>query len=134
MGEKKQRRISALSHVLVMIVVIVVLLSMPMSSLAEEPKKISRQQEQTASHQKLDSIKQARHKAAKRQRRITFNNDGNDVTHFLDEATPEAMLQIRSAGLLDTQVDTIVYNTGYCFGHVLHRTKVGASFTCLRSK
>jgi len=91
---------------------------------------MSWQEEQAVSQQKLDSIKQARYKAAKRQRRITFNNDGNDVTHFLDEATPEAMLQIRTAGLLDTQVDTIVYNTGYCFGHVLHRTKVGASFTC----
>jgi len=84
----------------------------------------------TMSEQETHSIYHARRAAAQRKRRIIVNNDGDDVTAFLDKATPEAMLKVRTARLLNTQVDTIVYNTGYCFGNVLHRTKVGTTFTC----
>jgi hypothetical protein len=38
-----------------------------------------------------DQIKQLRHEAAKRQRRIIFDNDGNEVVYYMDEATPEAL-------------------------------------------
>lgn len=78
----------------------------------------------------LAELRELRKQAAQRQRRIVSNNDGDDVTAFLDKATPKEMLKVRTAGLLDTQVDTISYNTGYCFGNVLHRSKIGTTFVC----
>ncbi|MHB9070818.1 MAG: glycoside hydrolase family 10 protein [Sedimentisphaerales bacterium] len=78
----------------------------------------------------LNSIKLARKDAVHRKRRIIFNNDGDDVTSYAKKATPESLLDTRTTGLVGTQVDTIVYNTAYCFGNVLHRTKVGTTFTC----
>lgn len=70
-----------------------------------------------------------RKNAAKRRRRIIFNNDGDDVAMHCKEATPAALLRVRTTGLLNTQVDTIIYNTAYCFGNFLHRTKIGTPFT-----
>jgi hypothetical protein len=78
----------------------------------------------------MAELRVLRSQAAQRQRRILFNNDGDDVVAFLDTATPKEMLKVRTAGLLGTQVDTVSYNTGYCFGNVLHRTNIGTTFVC----
>lgn len=74
-------------------------------------------------------IKQLRHEAAHRDRRIIFDNDGNEVVYYMDEATPEALLKKRTTGVVDTQVDTIVYCTWSSgFSYFTHNTKVGVPF------
>ncbi len=71
-----------------------------------------------------------RHEAARKIRRIIFNNDGNEPVYLLDEPTTGALLAARTTGLLGTHVDSIFYctwSTG--FGYFTHDTKVGALFT-----
>jgi len=86
----------------------------------EEPGKVTSQRE----------LRQQRKKAARRQRRIIFNNDGCDLTHFCKEATPDALLDLRTTRLVGTQVDTVFYNTGGSFSLLRHNTKVGQIFAC----
>ncbi len=75
------------------------------------------------------NIKQQRHEAAHRTRRIIFDNDGNEVVYYMDEATPEALLKKRTTGVVGTQVDTIVYCTWSSgFSYFTHNTKVGVPF------
>ena len=77
----------------------------------------------------LDEIKVLRKKAAHQPRRIIFDNDGNEVVYYMDEATPEALLKKRTTGVVDTQVDTIVYCTWSSgFSYFTHNTKVGVPF------
>ncbi len=59
----------------------------------------------------LDEIRQMRQQAAERDRRIIFNNDGCDATAYDIEATPEALLEVRTTPLIGSQVDTIFYCT-----------------------
>lgn len=74
-------------------------------------------------------IKQLRHEAAHKDRRIIFDNDGNEVVYYMDEATPEALLKKRTTGVLDTHVDTIVYCTWSSgFSYFTHNTKAGVPF------
>jgi hypothetical protein len=78
----------------------------------------------------LDALKQLRAEAAQRDRRIVFNNDGNEPVYYVDEATPKALLDNRTTALADTQVDTIVYCTWSSgFSMFTHDTKVGEVFT-----
>jgi len=76
-------------------------------------------------------MKELRKKLAHRQRRIIFNNDGDDAVYECKEATPEALLECRTTPLLGSQVDTIFYCT-WCsgFSYFTHRTKVGQVFDC----
>ena len=72
-----------------------------------------------------------REEAAQRERRIIFDNDGNEPVYYCEEATPEALLNVRTTPLPDTQVDTIFYCTWSSgFGYFTHHTKVGDVFTC----
>ena len=74
-------------------------------------------------------IKQLRHEAAHKERRIIFDNDGNEVVYYMDEATPEALLKKRTTGVVGTQVDTIVYCTWSSgFSYFTHNTKAGVPF------
>jgi len=72
----------------------------------------------------LAKLRQQRTEAARRVRRVIFNNDGDD--HILDgPASVEAFLAKRTTPLLDSQVDTIVYCTSRPFGMFTHHAKVG---------
>ncbi|NLX98945.1 MAG: hypothetical protein GXY83_22600 [Rhodopirellula sp.] len=76
----------------------------------------------------LSQLRQQRSEAARRVRRVIFNNDGDD--HLLDgPASVEAFLAKRTTPLLDSQVDTIVYCTSRPFGMFTHNTKVGDVLT-----
>ena len=69
-----------------------------------------------------------RRRAAHRQRRIIFNNDGDD--HLIDgAASVEAFLAKRTTPLLKSQVDTVFYCTSRPFGMFTHNTKVGDVLT-----
>ena len=82
-----------------------------------------------------DSWTAMRKKAAHQERRIIFNNDGDDAVYECKEATPEALLECRTTALAGTQVDTIFYCT-WCsgFSYFTHRTKIGSIFTCREDK
>jgi len=83
----------------------------------------------------LDQLKQQRKKAAHRQRRIIFNNDGNEPVYYLKEATPKALLDCRTTALVGTHVDTIFYCTWSSgFSYFTHDTKVGLPFVCKENK
>ncbi len=77
----------------------------------------------------LDTLRQLRAEAAHRQRRIIFNNDGDDVIYTKKEPTAEALLALRTTPLLGSQVDSIFYSNSLCFGHALHRSEVMEPFT-----
>jgi len=81
------------------------------------------------------SMQEMRKKAAWKKRRIIFNNDGNEPVYFMDEATPDALLKVRTSPLKGSQVDTIFYCTWSSgFSYFTHDTKVGDVFTETRSK
>lgn len=64
----------------------------------------------------------ARRKLANRNRRIIFNNDGNDVFNTPKAATPEGYLDERTSPLAGSQVDAIFSCTGV-FNLYSHRSK-----------
>ena len=65
-----------------------------------------------------------RRQAARRKRRLVFNNDGDD--HLLKgPVSVEAFLAKRSTPLIGSQVDTVVYCTSRPFGMFTHNTQVG---------
>lgn len=79
-----------------------------------------------------EKMRQQRKHAAHRQRRIIFNNDGNEVFLFPADkkVTPEAVLAMRTSPLADSQVDAIFYCTiSAGFGLFSHNTKVGNVLT-----
>ncbi len=77
----------------------------------------------------LKELRKARKIAAEKQRRIVFNNDGNEPVYYCNKATPEELLKNRTTGLLGSQVDSIFYCTWSSgFGYFTHATKVGYVF------
>ncbi|MEW4562094.1 hypothetical protein AB1K70_06190 [Bremerella sp. JC770] len=77
----------------------------------------------------LDQLKAARKEAARRERRVIFNNDGNEPIYLCRDTTPEGLLSHRTTPLADTHVDTIFYCTWSSgFGMFTHDTKVGHVF------
>lgn len=94
---------------------------------AEKNAELSASQQQ--------AMKSARHKAAWKKRRIIFNNDGNEPVYKLKEATPEALLKVRTSPLEGSQVDAIFYCTWSSgFSYFTHNTKVGSVFTETRDR
>ena len=77
----------------------------------------------------LQELRKARKMAAEKERRLIFNNDGNEPVYFCKEATAEEFLRCRTTGLLGSQVDSIFYCT-WCsgFGYFTHATKIGYVF------
>lgn len=72
-------------------------------------------------------LRSARSKAVRRQRRIIFNNDGDDIwTKGAD--TVDRFLDVRHRPLLGTQVDTIFYCTTQSFNKFTHATDVAEQF------
>lgn len=78
----------------------------------------------------VGELRQQRQQAARRTRRVIFNNDGCDLTHFCQDATADALLSLRTSALVGTHVDTIFYSTGGSFGRFKHNTKLGQVFSC----
>jgi hypothetical protein len=77
----------------------------------------------------LEALRAARKQAAQRERRVIFNNDGNEPVYRCENNTPEELLRHRTAELVGTHVDTIFYCTWSSgFGMFTHGTKVGAVF------
>ena len=68
-------------------------------------------------------MKQLRKQATQRRRRIIFNNDGGDYQEC-EEATPEAVLKTRMAGLPGSNVDSIFYCTTMGFNLFTHNSDV----------
>lgn len=78
----------------------------------------------------LQQVRDARKEAAHRQRRIIFNNDGNEPVYYCKEATAEELLSKRTSPLLGSQVDSVFYCTWSSgFGMFTHHTKIGQVFT-----
>lgn len=76
----------------------------------------------------LEELKQQRKEAAHRKRRIIYNNDGDDLTAFIrqcKQVTPDEFLSLRTSPVAGTQVDTIFYCTGLCFGILRYDSKLG---------
>lgn len=77
----------------------------------------------------LEQEEVLREKAANRQRRIIFNNDGNEPVYYCKKADPQELLGLRTAPLANTQVDSIFYCTWSSgFGLFTHDAKVGQVF------
>jgi Glycosyl hydrolase-like 10 len=78
-----------------------------------------------------DKLQQLRKAAAHRQRRIIYDNDGNEPVYYLDSTDADMFLEKRTKGVLGTQVDTIVYCTWSSgFSIFTHNTKIGEIFDC----
>lgn len=73
------------------------------------------------------SLDAARHQAAHRQRRVIYNNDGDDIWAKSAD-TVEKFLEVRHTPLLQTHVDSIYYSTTQSFNHFTHETKVAEVF------
>ena len=77
----------------------------------------------------LEQEEALREKAVNRQRRIIFNNDGNEPVYYCKKADPQELLALRTAPLANTQVDSIFYCTWSSgFGVFTHDTQVGQVF------
>jgi len=74
------------------------------------------------------SLETQRRQAARRTRRIIFNNDGDDAWRAT-EPTTEAFLATRLAPCVDTQVDSVFYCTTEDTGAYTHRSKIAELFT-----
>ncbi|MEW6359339.1 MAG: family 10 glycosylhydrolase [Planctomycetota bacterium] len=79
--------------------------------------------------EEVAKMREARKKLAHRNRRLIFNNDGDEAVYSLNEAAPEAFLAARTTPLLGSQVDSIFYCTWSSgFSYFTHNTKVGQVF------
>lgn len=77
----------------------------------------------------LEQLRAARKEASHRQRRVIFNNDGNEPIYNCTDTTAEGLLRHRTSPLLGSHVDSIFYCTWSSgFGMFTHDTKVGYVF------
>lgn len=59
--------------------------------------------------QPADSLESARRAAVERQRRVIFNNDGDDLLHLDGPATADKFLSVRTDHAAGTMVDSVFY-------------------------
>jgi hypothetical protein len=77
----------------------------------------------------VTELRAQRKHAAERQRRIIFNNDGNEPVYLCKDTTPGELLGHRTTALAGSQVDSLFYCTWSSgFGLFTHDTKVGNVF------
>ncbi len=76
----------------------------------------------------LPTLRAMRKVAARRPRRMIFNNDGDDVIYVAKKPTKAALLAARTAPLLGGHVDSIFYSNSLCFGDALHDSRVFRPF------
>ena len=62
-----------------------------------------------APEQRTDTLEAARKAAVERQRRVIFNNDGDDLLHLDGPATAEKFLSVRTDHAAGTLVDSVFY-------------------------
>jgi hypothetical protein len=78
----------------------------------------------------VEELKTLRHQAVERQRRVIFNNDGNEPVYLCKDTTPEELLKYRTTPLAGSQVDSLFYCTWSSgFSVFTHGTKVGQVFS-----
>src|SRR5687768_3816620 len=78
----------------------------------------------------VEALRDARRQAADRQRRVIFNNDGNEPVYLCKTTSPEELLSYRTTPLAGSHVDAIFYCTWSSgFGVFTHDTKVGQVFS-----
>ncbi|HHW09777.1 MAG TPA: family 10 glycosylhydrolase [Firmicutes bacterium] len=78
----------------------------------------------------LEKLREARAEAARRPRRIIFNNDGHDAVSHAISPTPQGMLSARSYPLIVSQVDAIFYSTwDVGLVNTIRRTEIGRTMT-----
>lgn len=87
-------------------------------------------EQKPAPQDKLEALRHARRQATERNRRLIFNNDGDDVIYTRKEPTAEALLALRTTPLVGSQVDSIFYSNSLCFGDALHQSRVMEPFRC----
>ncbi|MCH2127369.1 MAG: hypothetical protein MK165_21440 [Pirellulaceae bacterium] len=75
----------------------------------------------------VSDLDTARRQAAHRQRRIIYNNDGDDIW-APGANTVEKFLSVRHRPLLETQVDSIFYSTTQSFNFFTHATQIAEIF------
>ncbi len=76
------------------------------------------------------TVKELRKKAAARQRRIIFNNDGGEPTRVISAHRCKIFFDARTTPLVGTKVDSIFYcSKSSGFGVFTHFTKIGDIFT-----
>ena len=74
----------------------------------------------------MEELRTLRKQAADRQRRVIFNNDGNEPVYLCKNTTAEELLSHRTTPLIGSQVDSLFYCTWSSgFGLFTHGTKVG---------
>ena len=73
------------------------------------------------------TINAARQQAARRKRRVIYNNDGDDIWAGGAD-TVDRFLDVRHTPLLGTHVDSIYYSTTQSFNFFTHQTKVAEVF------
>lgn len=74
------------------------------------------------------SLKTWRKPAADRERRIIFDNDGNEAFH-ITAPDRQQFLDARTSALAGSHVDSIFYCANACFGHATRSSKVWQIFT-----
>jgi len=85
--------------------------------------------ERTAPISSLEELRTLRQQAAARQRRVIFNNDGNEPVYLCKDTSAEEFLRHRTTPLAGSFVDAIFYCTWSSgFGMFTHDTKVGEVF------
>lgn len=88
--------------------------------------------QQNAAPLSLEQLREMRRELAHRPRRIIANNDGCDALYFPRdrELSVESFLDLRTTGLVGSQVDTIFYCTiSSGFSFFTHDTRVGTLLT-----
>ncbi len=83
----------------------------------------------------LQELREARKVAAHRQRRLIFNNDGNEPVYVCqDDVSAAGLLKHRTSPLAHSQVASIFYCTWSSpFGCFTHHTNVGSLFTATQA-
>lgn len=77
----------------------------------------------------IEELRAERQRAAHRERRVIFNNDGNEPVYLCENNTPGELLRHRTADIAGTHVDSIFYCTWSSgFGMFTHGTEVGSVF------
>ena len=98
------------------------------SAMANEPEPANAAVPGGVSYKGGEDFEALKQEMLDRERRVIFNNDGGDASvarEGLDD--PRDSVDIRTAPLVGSHVDTISYCTSRTFGVFLHRTEAGTT-------
>jgi len=119
-----------LTHVMVLAVIAVIAIMLSILS-AEASVAIASQTgcELESADYTLRQLRKERWRAAHRQRRIIYDNDGCDAFCYAKKATAQSLLEERAIDHLESQVDSVFYCTTVTMGSYSHNSHVGEVFT-----